>query len=212
MSLQGRFFEDFQAERTPQRRGAADPNQKVRGSSLGWLVLPSTKALAVDLEVKILAQADPTHPAGRPEEEPGRGAGHDGGEVHSCGATDFPDVRRFVRSGARWAQLAIFTQSGGTLGRVPYLELAQQAEERKKHFDAWLLYGKASEVANGSAGGIWRRRAQAAMAAGLETCGASDAARAVKLGDAGHDRRSLHWRPLGAIKTLRQQRWKARSC
>lgn len=34
---------------------------------------------------------------------------------------------------------------------VPYLELAQQAEERKKHFDAWLLYGKASEAGSWSA-------------------------------------------------------------
>ncbi|CAK9001150.1 unnamed protein product [Durusdinium trenchii] len=105
------------------------------------MFLQSSEALAVDLEVKILAQADPTHP---------------------------------VPGGPSWPS---------SPNQVPYLELAQQAEERKKHFDAWLLYGKASEVANGSAGGIWRRRAQAAMAAGLETCGASDAARAVKLGD-----------------------------
>ncbi|CAJ1440158.1 unnamed protein product, partial [Effrenium voratum] len=67
--------------------------------------------------------------------------------------------------------------------QVPYLELAKCAEARGRHFDAWLLYGKASEVANGAAGEVLRRRAQAAMAAELPACAEQDAARAVQLGE-----------------------------
>ncbi|CAK9025730.1 Protein white [Durusdinium trenchii] len=66
------------------------------------MFLQSSEALAVDLEVKILAQADPTHPAGRPEEEPG----------------------------ARWAQLAIFTQSGALPGAGPASRRAEETLRR----------------------------------------------------------------------------------
>ncbi|CAL1158963.1 unnamed protein product, partial [Cladocopium goreaui] len=67
--------------------------------------------------------------------------------------------------------------------QVPYMELAARAEAQQKPFDAWLLYGKAAEVAKGAAGELFRLRALAAMASHLETCAVADASKGVEFGD-----------------------------
>eukprot|EP00435_Cladocopium_sp_Y103_P029909 s1211_g7.t1 len=100
------------------------------------------QALAADVAVGILLEADPSRPA---------------------------------LNGPSWPS---------SPAQVPYLELAARAEAQQKPFDAWLLYGKAAEAANGAAGDLFRRRALAAMAAHLETCAVADASKGVEFGDA----------------------------
>jgi len=67
--------------------------------------------------------------------------------------------------------------------QVPYLELAKRSEAQGKHFDAWLLYGKATEGSVTSAE-LFRCRATCALAANLAACAVADACRGVELGDA----------------------------
>ncbi|CAE7300401.1 rluD [Symbiodinium sp. CCMP2592] len=67
--------------------------------------------------------------------------------------------------------------------QVPYLELAKRSEAQGKHFDAWLLYGKATEGSVISAE-LFRCRATCALAANLAACAVADACRGVEMGDA----------------------------
>lgn len=99
------------------------------------------KALAADVAVGILLEADPSRPA---------------------------------LNGPSWPL---------SPRQVPYMELAARAEAQQKPFDAWLLYGKAAEVAKGAAGELFRLRALAAMASHLETCAVADASKGVEFGD-----------------------------